>query len=290
MQPIGEIMKSIIYLISIIFSVLCFCCTTSKSEEGIDTWIGEKITLPEINNDSINYSSDFDLPTFTIVTYIDSSNCTPCNLKLPLWKDFMDSIYENYQINVSLIFVVNSFQTDELLDIIRVNRFQKYATFIYDTKGEYISTNGITESGLNTLLLDHDNRIMVIGSPIVKNSILNIYKYIFSGKNVFDKDLNSIAHSANNTIDLGDLLQNSTKRFQIKIENLTSTTLCIDTIITSCDCVNKESFAKHFSKNIEIPFTFYATHEGEFEDYISIRINNSTVPLIYTLKGRVIKE
>lgn len=283
-------MKSIIYLISIIFSVLCFCCTTSKCEESIDTWIGKTIILPEINYDPDDYFSDFDLPTFTIITYIDSSNCTPCNLKLPLWKDLMDSIYENYQINVSLIFVVNSFQTDELLDVIRVNRFQKYATFIYDTKGEYISTNGITERGLNTLLLDHDNRIMVIGSPIVKNSILNIYKYIFSGKNVFDKDMNSIAHSVYNTIDLGDLLQNSTKQFQITIENLTSTTLCIDTIITSCDCVNNESFTKQFSKKIEIPFTFYAKYEGEFEDYISIRINNSTLPLIYTLRGRVIKK
>lgn len=108
-----------------------------------------------------------------ILVYIDSTGCTDCRIhELRTWKNYMEDIH--YQ--ADLLFI---FQTKDLISVKHmVSLINLNPEFVfYDTEGKFDKQNSfIKTTNFNTFLLNKDNHIIAIGSPLFNPELWKIYK------------------------------------------------------------------------------------------------------------------
>ena len=128
-------------------------------------------------SDAINLSTDY-----KILCYVDSTGCVHCKWKLIDWNQFMkysDSISNH---NVSFLFVVNNSDRKKLRNLLREEMFD-YPIYL-DTADIVNKMNKFPKNEqLRTFLLDRDNKVVLLGNPVLSKSIESLYiKTILSGR------------------------------------------------------------------------------------------------------------
>lgn len=64
--------------------------STHNEKEIVAEWVGKEIIIPEqLTFQILEEAVDIGLalPDYRIVNYVDSTGCTSCRLKLPLWEE-----------------------------------------------------------------------------------------------------------------------------------------------------------------------------------------------------------
>lgn len=168
-----------------LFIILVMCvllpgCDQKKMKltKLIKEWQGKEILFPP-NPEMKLYGQDTLCPDlfgrdYKIVNYIDTNGCTECRMKLFDWqllKEEADSLH----LDVAFIFIawVNDYEYLENLQ--KINHFD--TPILYDRTGKADSLNHFPEApGLQTFLLDKNNRIILIGSPVGNETLWNLYK------------------------------------------------------------------------------------------------------------------
>ena len=109
--------------------------------------------------------------TYSVVVYLDSTNCIPCKLSLPKWEEFVNQ-YDSCQ---ELNFICAVRVTDER-EIAILQKQQRSRLPIYMDKNGFIESNNHIDAGdVNVFLLDTNNRIIAIGDPLTNLMIEKIY-------------------------------------------------------------------------------------------------------------------
>lgn len=122
-------------------------------------------------NDTVG--SEFFHSRYKILNYVDAKRCIECQLKLFVWQQFCDKL-DSLNKDVSLIFIVQVEEHKQLERIQKVNHFEH--PIFYDKRGVMDSLNQFPkERNLRTFLLDSLNRIILIGDPLAKKSIEELY-------------------------------------------------------------------------------------------------------------------
>ena len=126
-------------LIPILLLVMTSCSGSDKEQRGIVAeWTGKEIVIPgelgfQVGNIPVDY--DFDAADFKIVTYVDSTGCTNCRMKLKDWEKLINSFKSSPDVDVNFLMIVGSDKREEIEKLVKNNSFHQ--PFAIDSAGYY---------------------------------------------------------------------------------------------------------------------------------------------------------
>ena len=174
-----------LFLIGLLCFFFCSCQESTKKhyEKIVNEWQGKEIIIPNdvtfksLRQDTL-CSYLWDKP-FKILTYIDSIGCTSCNMNLYSWKG-INQLCRQEQFDVGFIFVVhssnyNSFDADVIM-------YSFDYPIIYDYNNDFHKLNNFPSAPYNTFLLDKENKVLLVGSPIGNHEMWERYKSVIHGE------------------------------------------------------------------------------------------------------------
>jgi len=115
---------------------------------------------------------------YKILSHVDTSNCTPCNLHLYDWKIFIREVKKKNK-DVNFIFILHLKDYDEYVKLQHVNKFH-YPVF-YDPQNLFCKENKLpANTSFHTFLLDKNNKVIAIGNPIINFHIRELYLQVIT--------------------------------------------------------------------------------------------------------------
>lgn len=172
-------MKSI-FCLSLLCLLLLPGCNNKKQQLSklVEAWQGKEIIFPDSLESRIfgrdTLCREIFEKEYKILNYIDTNGCTECQLKLFDWQMLKEEL-DSLECDVALVFVAwtNDYEKLEILQ--SVNRFD--TPIFYDRKGRMDSLNQFPSSSLfHTFLLDRNNRVVLVGSPLGNEKLWDLYK------------------------------------------------------------------------------------------------------------------
>ena len=174
-------MKTVFKLILI---VIFFNSCNSRQKDIqviINEWQGKDILLPQqiaykvLGRDTV--CSDLWNKPYKIFTYVDSIGCSSCQMRLDHWKSIID-LFTIQQLDVAVIFVVHSSNYKLLDKDLIANDFNH--PIIYDYYDKFNKINHFPPIPYRTFLLDKDNKVKLLGSPLDSPEIWELYKKVIT--------------------------------------------------------------------------------------------------------------
>jgi len=170
--------------LSILIGLFMFSCHLPRKDNIkiiVQEWQGKEILIPsEIEYKTLGRSTANSAlwnSTYKILTYIDSIGCSSCQLGLSEWKALIDSC--NLQkLDVSFLFIVHSSDFSHFDREVRLYQFDY--PIIYDYQNQFHKLNRFPSVPFRTFLLDKDNKVQLIGSPINNPNIWDLYKKVIA--------------------------------------------------------------------------------------------------------------
>lgn len=172
--------KQVILFIVLMLELLLSCSNPLK--HTIKEMIGKEIFLTNAiytkeGQDTVDF--DIDKYEYKVLTYVGSSGCTSCMMKLAEWEKYIarnDSLFPG---KVGYIFCYSSKSLQTVRYLLSQNQFN-YPVYI-DTAESFAHINSIPDNYmLQTFLLNGDNKIIAVGNPIINKNIEKLYDRILS--------------------------------------------------------------------------------------------------------------
>ena len=261
------------YLIFGLFIIFTCCKQEQQTDSIVSKWIDKQIIFPTnvtFYMSGSDTKAEVDLnKKFKLLTYINAEGCVACKLKMHLWTDLIEKFSKSSQDSIAFIFVLNSNNYKEINYIFENANFNY--PVIYDTKDEFNRLNQFPKQlEYQTFLLDHTNKVKVIGNPIFNLAVKDLYlKYILGG--TISKQSITTLTVEQTEYNLGSVPTETTKQQTVTVRNSGSTVFKLKGFTTSCDCTEAtcdwqelqpgESGTFIVSYQAEEPGDFYRTVE-----------------------------
>lgn len=282
-------LSSVIILIGLVLATASCSGRVDKEKEVLSSLLGREIVIPDslvcrILDTPIDYDmSDAD---YKIITYIDSSGCTPCRMKLPLWNELINEFKSSEDVEVGFLMILNSEPDKEIIYDIKRDAFLH--PVVFDSDGLYDSANRLPAGDeYHTLLLDIDNRVVCVGNPVFNPKIRELYRQIITGS----KQQTERGLAANPNCAVGIAHPQDTIQKQFLLVNQGSQPITIQEIIPSCDCVtasaSTDTIAPGNSTTVTVSLVA-DTIAGSFRRHVDIFYNEKENPERLTLNGYLI--
>lgn len=280
------------FLISLIVALASCGVSSDKAQikSIVEEWQGKQIVLPEVmtdfmTGDTINLT-DAD---FTIFTYVDSIGCTGCKMKLPLWKEFLESTENDCNADVRFLMVVHPSDIRDLHYYLKSDSFD-YPVY-WDENNNVSEENSFPGgTAFQTFLIDRNRKVTAIGNPVYSTEIAKLYKKIISGKMSVSAEKGNFVTVSENKISLGDLRSGESSSQKIIISNHGNDTVKIREVISSCECTElslpKRYIPPRSELNVVLNFAG-DTVKGDFERTIHVYYTNFEYPTVISLSGNI---
>ena len=227
-----------------VFCFVILSCQNKKDDviKEYSKWMQIEIKFP----DTVVFVKDiFDTvqvdynKRLKIVTYNDSAGCLNCKLALSRWIDFIGHIDSLTSNEVVFINIVNIRKMSVLKDVVYGNRFH-YPLFI-DAEDKFNKLNKLPdESQFRTFLLDENNKVILIGTPVSNSKIRDLYIRTICERLGIKLDLNVVSKPQNQSKNLGTFNWQTPQTTTFTIHNTGNESMLIDTLYTSCECTTAE--------------------------------------------------
>lgn len=274
-------------------AILAVCSCKSEKDriaEIVEYWQGREIVFPEVMTDFLTGDTiDLSDADFTIFTYVDSLGCTGCKMKLAVWREFLNSIDSITNRDVRFLIVVDGSDTQDLNYFVRSSGFEQpiYVDTDHSMAQSYVFPEKVT---LQTFLLDKENKVMTIGSPIYATEIERMYKEIITGKTVFSKDATNIVTVKSNTINLGHLRPRESASRSVVFGNPSKDDIVIRKIVSSCKCTDLTIPDELLPPESEVEATLTFSGDtilGEFERIVNVYFEDFDYPTVIKVLGTI---
>ena len=285
-------------IIVFLLGLLMFSCQESqetKISRLVKEWEGKEIVFPEDCSFSIYGKEECASPAldspYKIVYYVDSLGCMSCKLKLEEWKSFMQEVDSLASDKVSSFFYFHpkAKELKELCLILKSRGFD-YPVCV-DKADRFNASNLLPENdSFHVFLLDKQNKIKVIGNPILSPSIKELYLQVITGQTKDSTEVEMTEVSLDeDLLELGTLELGESVKRTVKIRNTGNNPLFITDVITSCDCVkaNVSASAVQPGKDAEIRIEFKPEEKGEFFRDVYIYCNTQNSPIGIQIHGYI---
>lgn len=158
------------------FIVIYNSCSNRDSNIKLNNIIGKELLLP---TNLIEYQNNLsNNPDYNIYTVIDVS-CGSCLAALEDWYNQINSYSEEtIQLNIICISEDDFALFEYLFEAKHFNSFP--FRYFFDYEGDYIKENSFMLKGMDyqTLLVDKNNIIKLIGNPLYNNELSKLYNRI----------------------------------------------------------------------------------------------------------------
>ncbi len=163
-------------LLTIVLSLGIIGCGRSPDPANPFSYIGKELKLPECNGIVPDKGC-----LLKLVAYYDMRGCPSCAIKeMGFWKDILREIEEmenSEGFRMDVLFVVDSESRDVADDVRRaLPSFGNYEV-VDDSEYHFSEYNILPYDGLyHCFLLDRNNVILLIGNPLLNDSLWRKYK------------------------------------------------------------------------------------------------------------------
>lgn len=281
----------LLLLISLV-SVSC-ASETDAYARLVAEWQGREIVFPDVMTDVLTGDTlDLSEADFTIVTYVDSTGCTGCRMKLSLWREFLSSLDSVVgERDVNSVMVVNPKDTRELSYLIRRDNYSY--SVVNDTSDSLQMLNGFPDDAMfRSFLIDRHRRVVAIGNPVYNPAIANLYRSVISGSRTFSESGAQMITADNSRIKAGEVRQGEERSFTFMLANESADTVKIRDVISSCDCteaiLTDSMLPPAGNRPIKIKFREDSV-TGDFTRTVHIFYHGFENPTILEISGTVIK-
>lgn len=171
------------YLLILLNLIALLSCGKQKSDNEllpiVKEWYGKEVKFPDrpvftlYGKDTVDYSIP-QSSSYKVLVYVDSTGCVDCKLQLQKWQELIK--YTNSISNGEIPFLFFFFPKDykELCQFFKRDLFDLPVCIDFD--GELNKLNHFpTFPQFHTLLLDKDNKVVVIGNPVHSTDIRSLY-------------------------------------------------------------------------------------------------------------------
>lgn len=279
----------------LVMVVLGACTKRSKQKSIVEEWVGKELIIPDgltfqIQDIPINY--DFNNADFKIVTYIDSTGCTNCKMKLHEWKKFINSVSGNPDLDVNFLMIVNSSHKKAVINLLKEFNFNLPVAI--DTANRVNALNHFPNEFIyHTFLMDRDNNVIALGNPVINPKIRMLYHKFISESGCYYGNAytnNRIVRCVNGSRSIGVLQTNGLHKEVFRIENMGKRDVSIQQIVTSCDCVkatiNKETLQSNTYADVNVLIET-DTLIGPINRYVDVYFHELDNPVHLSLRGYV---
>lgn len=268
------------------------CGQSEKASHIIRKWIGKEIVY---SNDIFFTLGGQDtikriLPVspYTIISYVDSTGCVDCKLRLPKWNRFISELDSISQSTIPVLFFFHS-KREDIVPILKRNGFNRLVCI--DENDSFNRLNHFsTLFEYQTLLLDKDHKVIAIGNPIHNPQIKELYLNIIQGKspgsNKRDRILTKVSMK-NGRVFWGKFDWKQEQKAEFSLANTGNAPLVIDDVNTSCGCISvdysKEPVPQGGSVSLHV--VYKADHPEYFDKTITVYCNAESSPVVFRITG-----
>jgi hypothetical protein len=156
-----------------------FCCKGNKNkteiqaQETVLEWTGKQIQYPGdvqccvLGKDTIsNLCNSLLQKEYKILLYVDSAGCSGCRLKLLEWKQLIAEADTLFPQKLAFVFFIQPKSKKEAIFLFRKDNF-RYPAFI-DMNDDLNKLNHFpTQVEFQCFLLDENNKVLMIGNPVL---------------------------------------------------------------------------------------------------------------------------
>lgn len=285
-----------ILLLFVFVGLTLSSCKNSKlkeMEDLVQTWDGKMIKFPLdpvftiLDEDTI----DCDIQGgYKVLTYVDSTGCTSCKLRLPEWKNFMSVVDSVTSRSVHFLFFLNAKDRKEIRHTLRTERF--HHPVCIDVEDSLNKLNAFpNDVSFQTFLLDENNKVIAIGNPVLNTKVRELYLKVIQGKKVESKKdmkvINTEIGIESTFVSYGsfDWQQAQTATFTLK--NIGDKPLAIEGVSTSCGCttVDYPQEPAQPGKELVLTVTYKAEQPEHFSKTVTVYCNAEASPVKLTVYG-----
>jgi hypothetical protein len=288
--------QHIIFLFS--FLLLGISCQGNKNRakigQIISEWTGKQIQFPEnyfcniLGKDTVStFCTGLFDKEYKVLLYIDSTGCFDCQLKLYEWKRLIFEADSLFQDKLGFVFFFQSKSKKEMSYLFKRDNFT-HPVFI-DTDNSIERLNHFpSQPEYQCFLLDKNNKVLMLGNPVLNPKIWELYKQTIAGEKQASKQEELTTAQADKTIhDYGTIRKGSAHKAVFRITNTGAHPLLIHQVSASCGCTNvswdKRPVKPGGTATVSAEMTPDET--GCFNKTIDVHCNVAETPLKLTLIG-----
>ena len=224
---------------------------------------------------------------FTIFTYMDSTGCTSCKMKLAIWKEFLSAIDTITDSNVKSIMVVHPKDYRDVMYLLKRDSYT-YPVFI-DKRDSVNTVNEFPDDPVfQSFLLDKSHRILAIGNPVNLSGVASLYRSLLSGEKTLSASGTEMVKVDRNIIHLGSVQLGKTVTADIVLTNVGNDTVHIKKIMPSCDCTTADIPLSSIPPRTNVKATIKFKEDslkGDFNRSVHIYYEGFDYPSVIQLCG-----
>ena len=226
---------------------------------------------------------------YKILVYTDSIGCTSCKLQLPKWKRMIAEVDSLTGGRVPFLFYFHPKDPKELRFYLRRDNFTYPVCFEED---DYINRLNRFPSDMTfqTLLLNKENKVVAIGSPVLNPKIKDLYLEIITGKKRVgaDKSVTTVSMDQSEK-NFGNIPLNEKREHVFKLVNTGNKPLVVYDVVTSCSCTKAEYSMEPDRPGdaLDLKVIYDAEDKGRFRKSLRVYCNVEDSPLNLTVLGMV---
>ena len=172
-------MRRCVYIF--IFTLLLGSCSNVQLKRQMQYVLGAEINLPHnleyvCGKDSISVDLN-ELKLIKLIQYYDPKECALCKAtSLNDWLNIQGLTQENIDFGLYIVFAPSPEQYSEIKRIFRIQE-KKYNIYL-DKDNLYFEQNKqvLKNRMFHTLLLDKDNRVVLVGNPLASDAMWTLFK------------------------------------------------------------------------------------------------------------------
>ena len=286
-------MKHIVWIMCL---WLLASCSESREEAMlrlVNEWKDKSVIIPVRSVFTVQGKDVVDFnyrdAEYKILVYTDSIGCTSCKLQLPKWKRMIAEVDSLTGGRVPFLFYFHPKDPKELRFYLRRDNFTYPVCFEED---DYINRLNRFPSDMTfqTLLLNKENKVVAIGSPVLNPKIKDLYLEIITGKKKEGTDKSvttvSIDRAEKN---FGNILLNEKREHVFKLVNTGNKPLVVYDVTTSCGCTKAEYSKEPVRPGdaLDLKVIYDAEDKGRFRKSLRVYCNVEDSPLKLTVVGMV---
>ena len=268
-------------------------CKESEKDTAlrlVKEWDGKEIKFPAHSiftiqgKDTVNF--DFKDADYKVVTYVDSAGCTSCKLQLPRWIEFMEELESKTKDNVPFVFVFHPKSAKELRHTLRLHGFNHPVFF--DEKDDFNALNRFPDDMMfQTFLLDKDNKVQVIGNPVLNPQVKELYIGKITGRDKQQNEPVTKMTVDRTDYDFGTFPMSERQECIFRITNTGSSLLMVQDVVTSCGCTKVEYDKRPVppGQSMDLKVIYEAEESGRFTKVVTVYSNAETSPVRLRIKG-----
>ena len=282
-----------------IFWIMCLwllaSCSESREEAMfrlVNEWKDKSVIIPVRSVFTVQGKDVVDFnyrdAEYKILVYTDSIGCTSCKLQLPKWKRMIAEVDSLTGGSVPFLFYFHPKDPKELRFYLRRDNFTYPVCFEED---DYINRLNRFPSDMTfqTLLLNKENKVVAIGSPVLNPKIKDLYLEIITGKKKgTDKSVTTVS-IVDSEKDFGNIPLNEKREHVFKLVNTGNKPLVIYDVVTSCGCTKAEYGKEPVrpGETLDLKVIYNAEDKGRFRKNLTVYCNAENSPLKFSISGTV---